>query len=76
MVQWLRLRASTAGDAGWIPGWGTKIPHTMRCGQKITTTTKINKYIGGSSGDREFWIKVKMLDFVSSEGITEVVTFE
>ena len=27
VVQWLGLRASTAGDTGSIPGWGTKIPH-------------------------------------------------
>ena len=27
VVQWLRLRASTAGGTGLIPGWGTKIPH-------------------------------------------------
>ena len=27
VVQWLRLHASTAGDAGWIPGWEAKIPH-------------------------------------------------
>ena len=26
-IQWLRLRASTAGRMGSIPGWGTKIPH-------------------------------------------------
>ena len=26
VVQWLRLRASTAGGAGSIPGRGTKIP--------------------------------------------------
>ena len=25
--QWLRLCASTAGGAGLIPAWGTKIPH-------------------------------------------------
>ena len=25
VVQWLRLHASTAGDTGLIPGWGTKI---------------------------------------------------
>ena len=24
-VQWLRLQVPTAGDAGSIPGWGTKI---------------------------------------------------
>ena len=33
-VQWLRPRASTAGGAGSIPGWGTKIPHAKRCSQK------------------------------------------
>ena len=27
VVQWLRLRASTAGGEGSIPGPGTKIPH-------------------------------------------------
>jgi len=25
VAQWLRLHASTAGDTGFIPGWGTKI---------------------------------------------------
>ena len=29
-VQWLRLRASTAGGTGLIPGQGTKIPHAAR----------------------------------------------
>lgn len=29
MVQWLSP-PSNAGDAGWIPGWGTKIPHDAR----------------------------------------------
>ena len=28
-VQWLGLCDFTAGDAGLIPGWGTKIPHAM-----------------------------------------------
>ena len=27
VVQWLRLHTSNTGDAGSIPGWGTKIPH-------------------------------------------------
>ena len=27
VVQWSGLRASTAGDMGLIPGWGTKITH-------------------------------------------------
>ena len=35
MVQWLRIRISTAGVAGVIPGWGTKIPHAMWCDQEI-----------------------------------------
>ena len=30
MVQQLTLCASNAGDAGLIPGWGTKIPHAAR----------------------------------------------
>ena len=34
VVQWLRLRNSTAGDAGLIPGEGTKIPRAVRHGQK------------------------------------------
>ena len=33
-VQWLRLHASNAGDAGSIPGLGTKILHTTQHGQK------------------------------------------
>ena len=27
MVQWLRRHASTVGDMGLLPGWGTKILH-------------------------------------------------
>ena len=34
VVQWLRLRTSTAGVTGSIPGWGTKILHAVRHGQK------------------------------------------
>ena len=34
MVQWLGLRASTAGGPGSIPGWGTKIPQAVWCDQK------------------------------------------
>ena len=36
MVQWLRLRASTARSTGSIPGRGTKIP---QCGQKFKIFT-------------------------------------
>ena len=32
-VQWLGLLASTAGDMGSIPGWGTKIWHAVQCDQ-------------------------------------------
>ena len=33
-VQWLRLRASTAGGMGWIPGQGTRISHVAQRDQK------------------------------------------
>ena len=33
-VQWLRLHASSAGEAGSIIGWGTKIPRATRQSQK------------------------------------------
>ena len=33
-VQWLRLRASKAGDTGLIPGQGTKIPYALRSARK------------------------------------------
>ena len=32
-AQWLGLQASTAGGMGSIPGWRTKIPQTVQCGQ-------------------------------------------
>ena len=34
-VQWLRLHPANAGVPGWIPAWGTKIPHAVQHGQKI-----------------------------------------
>ena len=34
-VQWLRLRASISESVGSIPGQGSKIPHTMKHGQKL-----------------------------------------
>ena len=40
MSQWLRIWASTAGDSGSIPGWGTKILYTEGCGQKIKKKKK------------------------------------
>ena len=41
VVQWLSLLPSTAGGVGSIPGWGTKIPNAMWCGQKPNKQTKI-----------------------------------
>ena len=36
VAQWLGLHASTAGDMGVIPGWGTKILRATWCGNKKT----------------------------------------
>ena len=36
-VQWLELCASTAGGAGSIQGWGTRIPHVVEQKIKIVT---------------------------------------
>ena len=33
-VQWLRPHTSHAESTGLIPGWVTKIPYDMWCGQK------------------------------------------
>ena len=35
----VKISPSNAGSVGSIPGWGTKITHATRCGQKL----KINK---------------------------------
>ena len=35
VVQGLRLCPFNTGSVGSIPGWGTKIPHAMQCGQEI-----------------------------------------
>ena len=37
VVQWLRLCEANALGVGLLPNWGTKIPHTMQCGQKMKT---------------------------------------
>ena len=34
VAQWLELPILTAKGLGLIPGWGTKIPHAVWCGQK------------------------------------------
>ena len=40
--QRLRLHASTSGRTGSIPGPWTKIPHAVKCGQKVQNKIKIN----------------------------------
>ena len=48
VVQWLRLCTSTAGGGGGTssnPGWGTKIPHGMQCGQNLKSQKKRNPNI-------------------------------
>ena len=34
VVKTLHFQCFTSGDAGSIPGWGPKIPHALRPGQK------------------------------------------
>ena len=41
VVQWLRLHTSKAGDMGSIPGWATKIQHTVESGPQNKYTNKI-----------------------------------
>ena len=55
-VQWLRLRASTAGGKGSITGQGTKIPQAERHGQKKKRQS--NKWYSGDG------INLKELRFV------------
>ena len=43
VVQWLSLHASTAGGTGWIPVWGTKIPHAAWCSQKQQRAPKLRR---------------------------------
>ena len=45
VAQWLRLRASKAGDAGLIPGQGTKIPHATWPKKKRLSFIKVQGYL-------------------------------
>ena len=47
MVQWLRLSTSNAGDAGWIPGWGTKIPHAKWSSHQTKKKVVISQRVFG-----------------------------
>ena len=51
VVQWLRLLASTAGDAGLIPGQKTKIPQAGLLSQKKKKEEKERK--GRKEGKKE-----------------------
>ena len=42
-ICWLRLHISNAGDAGSVPGQGTKIPHAVQCSHKIKNILNLNK---------------------------------
>ena len=44
MVQWLGLRASTAGGMGSIPGQGTKIPHAAQQSKKKKLRYKVKRF--------------------------------
>ena len=65
-VQWFRLEACNAGDAGSIPGWGTKILHATLCdsycipspAKKKKTQTKgqlLMLLLFGAQGERKPW---------------------
>ena len=55
-VQWLRLCASTAGGAGPISGWGTKIPHATWCGGKKRRKMRNSGHLGlHSHGKTYLW---------------------
>ena len=36
----VKTLSSAAGGMSSIPGWGTKEPHAMRCGQKLKKKTE------------------------------------
>ena len=40
VIQWSGLWASTAGAAGSIPGWETKIPQAAMCSVKVKKQIK------------------------------------
>ena len=46
VVQCLGLCTSTAGDMGPIPGWGTKVPHTMWRGERMNQQNGGNEAMG------------------------------
>ena len=59
-VQWLRLRAATAGDTGSISGQGTKTLHTSQCSCKTGTGLNASTFSfvhpQGSLGELYFYL--------------------
>lgn len=41
--QWLRPCASSVGDVGSVPGWGTEIPHAAWYGERKREREKIKE---------------------------------
>ena len=35
VVEWLGLCTSNVEAMGLVPGWGTRIPHALSCGQNL-----------------------------------------
>ena len=72
VVRWLRLRASTAGGAGSIPGQGTKIPHASRPMQQGETGTQAKPRAGDGHcwvlGESEEWAPKDRAQSGSSSG--------
>ena len=68
VVQWLRLHASTAGETGYIRGWGPKIPYASWCNKK-KIKFDILGFPGGSNGE-ESACNVGDLGSISESGGT------
>ena len=66
-VQWLRLHAYTEGGTDSIPGWGTKIPQAMECGQKKKERKKErNRFFRVSYNGKSYtWLVATMLDRIA-----------
>ena len=47
VVQWLRLHAAPAEGTGSIPGWGTKILHATRLGQRNKKYCCLSEFLEG-----------------------------
>lgn len=51
-VRWLRLCASDAGGARWLPGQGTEIPHVLKHRQTKQTKNHLGEGGQGSVLDK------------------------